>query len=286
MKRFIKTFLLLILTAGVMHAQNQDAYLIPRQIFVGDPAMLVLPLPATAQNDDDIIYNHPPEPNIDFHRIILERRTTGSRLMVEFTAFMPGTLELPVIEIGGEYFSGLTVTVNSLIDSRTAPALSGAASVLAMPGTALMLYGSMVIIVFIIFSALWFIFRGRALLRLLLEKWRRYRLFTSMRNTEKRLLEDLSKETDKRIILDILSDEFREFLSKLTGKNCRSLTSREFMYVFEQQEDSAFLEKFFGSCDGFRFSGEDINTQDIINLLDDLRSFLDAKEEKQSEFQF
>jgi len=281
----MKKFLLLFFISGALYAQSSGAYLIPRQIYVGDPATLVYPLPASSQNENIILTAGPldsnllpQDPSIDFHRIILERRIMGSRLMIEFTAFAPGVHELPVIEIGGEYFSGLTVTVNSLIDGRSAPALSGSASVLAMPGTAIMLYGSMAALVLIIIFAVWLTFRGRTLINGLREKWKRYRLFISIRKTEKRLQKAAAKGIEKRKILDKLSDEFREFLSVLTGNNCRSMTAREFKHEFKDTEDALFLSDFFRTCDEKRFSGADINLQDINKLLDDLRFYLDKLE--------
>jgi len=284
----MKKFLLVFFISGVLYAQSGDAYLIPRQIFVGDPATLVIPLPISSQNDTTIITALensnllPVDPHIDFHRIILEKRTTGSRLLIEFTAFSTGILELPIIEIKGEYFSGLSVTVNSLIDTRSAPVLSGAASVLAMPGTAMMLYGTMAAIILLIILMVWFFFRGHALINKLIKKWKLHRLFTSMYNMEKRFQKSLSKGISKRIILDKLSYEFREFLTVLTGVNCSSITANEFAskYIHEfaseyiHDENGAFLSNYFRRCDELRFSGTDIETQDITKLLDELRFFL------------
>jgi len=270
-------FIIFSVNAAVLHAQNTAPYLVPRQIYVGDPATLVLPLPAAAQNSADIILtkndNIPKDPNIDFNRIILERRTIGSRLLIEFTPFAPGTLEFPVIEIGGEFYSGLTVNVNSLLDANSKRLLSGAASALAMPGTALMLYGSMILLVIIILLAVWFIFKGQAVIQKLRIKWKRFRLFAGMSKTEKKLQKALLKGVDKRLILDKLSDEFRVFLSILTGNNCRSMTSSEF--------ECPFLSDFFNKCDGLRFSGAGIDSKDIVKLLFDLHSFLDSKSKEE-----
>ena len=285
-----------------LFTQNSP-YLVPKQIYVGDPATLVVPLPATAQNFPDIVLLKKDfllneniihsNKNIDIHKITLERRTTGGGLLIEFTAFVPGEIELPLIEIGGEYFSGLTVKINSLLDSDSAyPAgearlLSGAASVLAMPGTALMLYGSLTALIIFILLIIWFIFKGRAVFKELHEKWRRYRLFAGMYNTEKRLAKALTKGTDKRVILDILSFEFREFLSILTGKNCRSMTARDFTREFINEfantpelnklDESDFLGEFFDRCDKLRFSGTDIDQKNIERLLINLREYLHIK---------
>ncbi|WP_461257534.1 hypothetical protein, partial [Treponema sp. R80B11-R83G3] len=182
--------LFIFIIAFSLHAQNKSAYLVPRIIYVGDSASFVLPLPASSQNEDFVITSYdtdllPSDPYIDFHRIILERRAAGSRLIIEFTPFAAGVLKLPDIKIGGDCFSGFAITVSSLIDSRSAPVLSSATSALAMPGTAAMLYGSMAVIVIFILSALWFIFKGRAVIGKLREELKRRRLFKSIKNTEK-----------------------------------------------------------------------------------------------------
>jgi len=302
MKKYQLTFLLLLTAVTVLHAQNvlqtqNSAYLIPRHIFVGDSAVLVLPLHSSAQsssqNSADIVLmptdaNFPLDANIDFHRIILERRVRGSRLMIEFTAFVPGVLELPPIEIGGERFTGLSVTVNSIIDSRSQPMLSGPASALAMPGTAFMIYGSMAAIVFLILLSIWFVLKGRAFFQKLKEKWKLKRLFISMKKTEKRLHRAILKGIDKRVILDKLSEEFRVFLSLFTANNCRAMTAREFEKLppdfFPSQEYSArFLGGFFQTCDTLRFSGADIDQEKIFLLLGDLRRFLDETENAEKE---
>jgi len=292
------------------NANSANAFLIPRHIYIGDPATLVLPLPEIQQNSPDIIITAgseflPSDPDIDFHKIILERHVTGSRLLIEFTPFITGIIEFPVIEIGELYFTDLTVSVNSIIEEKSSPVLSGPASTLAIPGTSLILYGSLVSIVFILLITFWFIFKGRAFIKLILEKWKRYRRFSMMRKTEKRLHKEILKGTDKRLILDTISDEFRTFLSYLSGCNCRAMTANEFenlprlsltnngaqsevkMNIPVMEGRPSFLTKFFRTCDDLRFSGINVNPASLIQMLDDMRSFLDLleseKEIKQKE---
>jgi len=284
----------------IAHTQNTSAYLIPSQIFIGDPATLVLRLPASSHNENFLINDKeflPQDPDIDFKLILLERRTTGSRLMIEFTAFSTGKIVFPPIEIGGEYFEDLSLTVNSLIDNNSPNVLSAAAAALAMPGTAAMLYSLMAALVIFILAAVWFLFKGRTALKKLREKWKRRRLFVTMRTIEKRLSRALSKGIDKRKILDRLSEEFREFLSIISGSNCRSMTAREFYNGIicdfamhpteaEHKEIALFLGNFFQKCDELRFSGVDINANEISGLLDDFKTFIDRAEkpkEKQQE---
>jgi hypothetical protein len=309
MKKNSLIILFLLIISAISYAQNvsqnqNGAYLIPRLIYVGDPAVLVLPLqnisllPGESQSakshngitelkPEDV--NFPFDENIDFRRVILERHVKGgSRLMIEFTAFVPGVLELPPIEIGGERFAGLTVTVNSMIDSRSPRMLSGPASSLAMPGTAVLLYGSIAAVVFLILLSIWFVFKGRAFLKKLKEKWMMKRLFISMRKTEKRLHRAMLKGIDKRVILDKLSEGFRAFLSLFTAGNCRAMTAREFEKLppdfFPAQEYGAdFLSGFFKTCDTLRFSGADIEQAEILRLLGDLRRFLEETENAEKE---
>jgi len=297
MKKYYFFILFIFLIICSLHAQNGSAYLIPRQIYVGDPASFVLPLPASEQNEDFVITSYdknmlPSDPNIDFHRVILERRITGSRLIVEFTPFAAGVLTLPGIEIGDEYFFGLTVTVNSLIDLRSDPVLSASAPALAIPGTAAMLYCSMAGIVIFILLGFWFIFRGRAVISKMRKKWKRLRIFKSMKNTEKRLYKALSKGAEKREVLDNLSNEFKAFLSILTEKDCRAMTAREFIEFFFQlpkdlfaaQEDTAyFLGSFFRKCDELRFSGSDIDVKAIFHLLSELHLFTCSLEKSEKD---
>jgi len=283
----IISILIIFFPGNLLYAQN-GAYLIPRTIYVGDPAVLVLPVAGANQETVDIILtaglpDFPTDPNIDFHRIILEKRAGGSRLMIEFSAFVPGELEFPEIEIDGKHFSGLTINVNSLIDNRITPVLSGPASSLAMPGTALLLYGTMAFLIIVLLTGLLLITKGRKLLHSWGEKWKRWKLFTSMKITEKRLNRSVLKGGNERLILDLLSEEFKKFLSYLTGINCSVMTAREFgklhIELFKEQEfNQSFLPYYFQSCDELRFSGGDVSSEDILRLLADLRLFIKALE--------
>ena len=284
MKKYLYlTFLLL--TASFSYAQN-NAWLIPRVIYVGDPATLVVSLPGAENTGDYFLYpespNFPTDTDIDFHKITLERRTAGSRLLIEFTAFTPGLLELPAIEIERERFAGLTVTVNSVVDTTTPLILSRPASPLAIPGTSLMLYGIMAISILLFLLILWFFMKGRKFLQAWIEKWKRKQLFNSMRIVEKRLNRLLQKGGDKRKIVDKLSIEFRNFLSIFTKLNCRAMTANEFKLLPEFLQDSeytsAFLANFFSRCDEIRFCGGELETKEISQLLESLRLYLAALE--------
>jgi hypothetical protein len=282
MKRL--TFLLLfIFMCAVSRAQNAGSYLLPRIAYVGDRATLILPVPELRGENANIslsaeLPGFPSDDDVDFHRITLERRESGSRLLIEFTSFVPGIHELPVIEVGGMTFSGLSVKISSIIDpDKPVLELSGPAPSLAIPGTAMMIYGA--ITVFAVFASLavWFLFNGRRYLNVWSAKWRQWSLFISMKMLEKHLYKKLFKGGNNREIIDKLSTEFRAFLSYLSGKNCRAMTAGE-LEKLPAWFDCVFLGKFFRCCDDLRFSGGSVNREDVFSLLSDMRNYIGTLE--------
>jgi hypothetical protein len=249
---------------------------------VGDRASLVLPLPGTTLNEDTIIVTPqlPLSPEIDIHRAALERRPGGSRLTIEFTAFVPGRLELPPLEIAEEIFTGITIGISSILEkSESGYALSGPAPPPVIPGTSILVYGTIFTIIFLLMAALWILFRGRLQMNQWLAAWKLRRLLVTMVNVEKRLRKSLAKGTACREILDTLSVEFRGFLGFLTGENCRSMTAEELGRLaprryFPPGFRPGFLGDFFGRCDSIRFSGYNIEENETLAMLGNVRGFL------------
>jgi hypothetical protein len=279
--------------AGYAQEKQQTPFLVPQIVYVGDRATLVIPLPGKAQASakDSGLSLESSGPRfsslgeIEIHRAVLERRAAGSRLVVEFSAYMPGVLELPPVEIGGEIFSGITVTVHSILGTGAdASLLSDPAAALAVPGTGLLVYGSLGAFAFALLLALWLIFRGRRLLKQWTQRWKRRRLIFYMGGIEKRLRKILQKEGNRREILAVLSAEFRVFLSFFSGENCRAMTASESARLPPVVPEAAekprgdFLGAFFRHCDELRFQGGDISNGDVSALLCDLRAFLESLE--------
>jgi len=310
-QKLLPLFLSILIFLSVSAVSHAQVMLIPRNVYVGDPATLILSMPGSSQNMEDVIISAhspllPSDINIDFHRIVLERRIGGSRLIIEFTAFVPGLLELPVIVIGGEHFAGIVVTINSVINAgSSAQELSQPASSLAMPGTAIMLYGIVTGFILAVLFSIWVFLKGRVFLQYWLVKWKHWRLIVSIKNTEKRLHRLLLKGGGNRFILDELSQELRMFLSSYTGDNCRAMTAFDFeklpidwvppvnlngeFSIKHQPIDvptdgfsgitpkvfnGIILGDFFRRCDKLRFCGTDVNEDDVTPLLADLRIFI------------
>jgi hypothetical protein len=270
--------------------------MVPPKVYVGDRASLIVPLTDFSGGGDVElpVGAFPVSADIDFHRIAAERRPGGSRLVIEFSAYAPGLLEVPPFEISGQIFRGLKIEILSILENDASDAiLSGPASSLTIPGTGFLIYGTLSVVIILMILSLWILLRGRKLIDNLLAVWRRKRLIATMRRIEKNLRKTVAKDADLREILNKLSTEFRSFFSFLTGENCRAMTAGEIgrlmsrfaaqpsalpaqplQQAVSQFYDGPFLENFFSRCDGFRFSGGKISDGETLVLLDDLRSYL------------
>ena len=273
--RFCFFVFTLLCTAAFAQERQYGAYMVPSKVYVGDRASLVLPLQGIAGNKEIDLIHIPSTPDIDIHRVALERRPGGSFLNIEFSAYTPGILELPPFDIAGKIFSGLTIEISSILESDgSGTVLSGPALPLAIPGTSLLIYGAVSFGILLMLLTIWLLFRGRAQMESWLAAWKRWWLLVSMLYTERRLRKTLAKGAACREILDVLSIEFRNFLACFTGENCRSMTAVEMSHIKDTIPDSEFLGGFFGRCDGIRFSGGEISGDETLELLGDLRSFL------------
>jgi hypothetical protein len=256
--------------------RNTGAFMVPSRVYVGDRASLILPLPGFAvKEDSETASAVSPSGDIDIHRALLERRPVGSRLTVEFTAYAPGILELPSIVIAGEVFNSLTIEISSILETdASGKVLSDPAPPLAIPGTSLLVYGTIISILFFLSLAFWVLLWGRKSVKGLLAAWEKRRLLSGMRGIEKRLRKTLARGNDTyKNILDALSWEFRGFLSRFTGKHCQAMTAIDFSNS-ELQMNREFLKDFFKHCDGIRFGGGEINKKDALSMLDELKKFL------------
>jgi hypothetical protein len=278
MRKLLVPLLAFVCTAILAQDRNAGAIMIPPKVYVGDKAVIVLPLPGyIIKPDSETASVVSASADIDIHRAVLERRPVGSRLTVEFTAYAPGVLELPPIVIAGEVFSGLKIEISSVLEhGASGSVLSGPALPLAIPGTSLLVYGTIISIILSLSLTFWVLFWGRKRIKGWLASWKKKRLLFDMLGIEKRLRKTLAKGDDTcRNILDALSGEFRSFLSHFTGERCRAMTALEFANI-ESRINREFLKDFFRRCDGIRFSGMEINRNDAMSMLDDLKQFLAA----------
>jgi hypothetical protein len=286
----------LLLFSGALRLQAQTSfrseapYLLPQTIFVGDPGRLVIPLGRAYAGIDPFVLEDPhklPEtPEMTIRRIELERRGGGSRLLIDFIPYAAGMVSFPPLELFsvealpmGAVFptlSGLEVQVASIL-SPSQMFLSGPASPLAVPGTSLLIYGTILILLLLIALAIAGSFWSRRHFMELWDRLRRRQLLRGMTKFLRRLKQEcgIDKGGKAAVYLTRLSGEFRDFLSLFTGINCRSLTAGEFLELpFDSVIDSTFLCRLFRSWDTLRFSGKGMEMDEMFSALEEMDSFV------------
>jgi hypothetical protein len=275
-------------------------WLIPPTVYVGDRARLIVPLawfPQGGGTPETVSAPAAPAAgggeDIVIHRAELERWDGEWALVVEFTPYATGLLELPPVEAEGLLYGGLRAEIASVLDADSGggprAALSGLASPLAVPGTSFFVYG----ILGGIIAALIAVAGGRLWVRhhlkALLLGWKRRRLIFSMgrigRRLEKALGEGDRSPDSLRERLDYLCCEFRSFLGLFTLRHCQSMTAGELgeipaltgpAWPGDPAPGGVFLGPFFRRCDDLRYGGGGITEGDLREMLEKLRSFLDA----------
>ncbi|MDR1126669.1 MAG: hypothetical protein LBL06_00920 [Treponema sp.] len=262
-----------------LHAQ--EPYMVPQTVYVGDKAVLITPLGASLIGGVvEPMSIEPPAPTdgLVVHRIAVERQKDEIRLVVEFTAFKTGVIELPPITAPGftDEFH-LSVTIASLLSPSTM-SLSPPAPPLAVSGTAALLYGtsiSLILVILLGVSARMFLIRQ--FLSVSVSFRNRLLIFHI-----KRHLDDGRKNPHKDRILDNLAAEFRLFLSRFFGIDCSSLTADEFSYFplssFGSIPDcpqSPDLRTIFRRLDSFRFNAEGVNSDNVLIFIEDVWAFVE-----------
>jgi hypothetical protein len=270
-------------------------YSIPQTIFVGDKGRLVFPLGSAFAGIEGKTLQGAELPrtrDLVISRVELERRGTTARLLIDFQAYTPGIIEIPPLEIASYTFTGLKVTISSILSlEQQGMVLSEPAEPLTAPGTAVMIYGTILGIIFLLLGATVGSFWGKTRFETFLTRLKRRRLMRTMGKNLRRLRSGLVRDTNETAsgqdgreakALGVLSSEFRIYLGMLTGINCRSMVPREFLSLPILPPGEAlsgnFLSELFRRCDTLRFSGEGIDRDAVLALVDDFAGFIAAQE--------
>ncbi len=289
-----RSFLAVILVFAAACAYGADsareATMMPQTVYVGDRARLFVQLETVlggasrASVAIDRAELLPHSPAVDVHRVEIERRPNGDRAVIDFTAFEPGTVTLPVIEAGGVRLEGLRVSVASSLESGES-VLSPPADPLAVPGTFLLLYGGLFMLLVLGAGVYFFLSRVVPWYAGYRDARRRGLAARSLR----KVLDRLSSQTEEMLPGDFLCalfDALRGYLSSRTGVNCRSLTAGEYRNALAVSEgpspltpeDLSFLETLFRRGDAVRFGSSPSTGAELKGIIGSVSLLLERLE--------
>ena len=300
---FIFLFILFPLLPGSPQANSgaDGVYLIPQTIYVGDHGRLVLPLGAAYGGMEPLVITEknllPSSPDLVISRIEIDRKTGAPRLLVDFQAYAPGLLRLPVLKIGNQEFSALNVRISSILDGEGGGdmVLSDPAPPMAVPGTLVIVYGSIIAVIFLLFIVLYLGIWGIPYFRAS-RKWRYRKLaLRALQRSLHKMKHSIAKNGvpagKGNDLLADLSREFRKFLRLISGANCLTMVPKEFLslpalmksgeerggelYIMHNPD---ILYGIFKQCDDLRFSGTSPGKTAVLSVLDEIQRFADAFE--------
>jgi len=283
--KFITVFLLLHTT--FIFSQDTPAevhfpgemYMLPQTVYVGDAGRLVISL-GSAFNDIPAFINTAPAdipgfPDLVINRIELEKRNNSSRLLMDFISYAPGSFALPPMEFASEtdvlVLDGIRFSTASILNPDIM-VLSKAALPLAVPGTGLFIYGGIGVMVLLAVSFIMGTFWFSKYFGPLKRRLRQKKILASLENKIS-LLRKESNPDRQTELFSLLAAEFREFLTFLTGIDCRVLSPSEFVLYGISIPDAADAGSFSGlfrRWDNLRFCGAPLPGADVCGILDEL----------------
>jgi len=292
--RFLILLGIVFLFPHAAGAQNRPEapYLLPQTIFVGDSGRLVVPL-GSAGGIEPFVFELPENKVLSqdllIRRVELEHRGGNSRILIDFIPYAPGTLPIPALDylFPGETelnLPPLEVQVASILNPSNM-SLSEPAAALTVPGTSLLIYGTISLVIIILLLGIGGSYWVRLHFRDFWERSRRRHLLRSMRKFIRRFRHECTHKKNVSLgdYLTILSSESRKFLSLFTGINCHSLTAGEFLSLPLKQLNPASLCVLFKTWDTLRFSGWSITINDIGNALDETEKIVVLLEKAEKE---
>lgn len=278
-------FLFLAAGAFSQTAVGEGPLLIPPVIYVGDRARLIVPVAATQGSTGtvstvlDVAARLPRSPDVTVHRLELQSSGGKTRLLIDFTPYAVGSVALPPIEIGRFTLKDLAVPVASILAGGTDETLSPPAEGLPVPGTAAQAFGFLAVVALLLLASAYALLRGGRRIK----EWKVRRRRNLALRSLRRVLARLGSEDSDRgeASLEILSGEFRSYLTYRSSRNCLALTPREFLDLDGSSplgEHGAVLAAVFKRLDEARFGGDGMGYDEFLALLGEVERTVDALE--------
>ena len=294
-----------------------SSYLIPETVYVGDHGRLVISLGSNFISAEPFVYTALEDlikkddsasleifNDINILRIELEQKliTGGQKqtsyepnLYIDFIPYKTGTIFLPAIILPSNQdieIKGISFNIASVLKPNDS-SLADQYGTIALPGTGLMLF----IFLAVVLTILFLLMRGNFLIKKyfypLRQKIYKKKLLREMDNTILLLKLDYRKDKNPEHLFSILSGKFRGFLSLFTGVDCRTQTPVEFReinfpLILDNSEktplpveviDREYLADLFSRWELIRFGGYKNINANLQNKISFKDAFLNALDE-------
>ncbi|MDR2304007.1 MAG: hypothetical protein LBE10_05415 [Treponema sp.] len=233
---------------------RSEVWQIPKTVYVGDRAILAA-FPVSVESlPIELLPKMAGAPiavpeweglPLKLHALRMEKHGESWELRLEFSAYTVGRIEIPDFDLkrngesllfaspgsGEILFRNLSVDIASILNENDT-ILSGPAETMTMPGTFLLVYGAIAVLVLFALSLLALKLWGRQAFSDFLRLWKRRRLCGAMMRIARRAEREIRSgegEDRYRVALSALSAEFRSWLAYLSGLDCRAMAAAEFL---------------------------------------------------------
>lgn len=274
--------------AGTVYGQaalREAPIIIPQPLHVGDRARLILRLEASGSTDVPLVVDAPdklPETSeLRIYRIELEIRPDGPLVLIDFSAYVTGEVDFPEIEIGGYRIRPSPVQVDSVLRDNNA-LLSAPAEALSAPGTQLLLYSLVIVLLSLVLGFFLFIYRILPRLKHFLAELRSHRAFRLLKKNLQKLDCSSDNPADIREALEQLNSMLRIYLSSRFGTAFLSHTAAEINKSMLRTLSPQGAEGFsvlFGRMDVLRFGTLHTKNGELCELAAAALSLAEALEQ-------
>jgi hypothetical protein len=258
---------------------SDGPFLVPQTVFTGDEGRLVVPLdgilPVTSRGNIVITDRLPFNENIMVNRVEIDMR--AKQLLIDFTAFRPGVLEIPRIDavdavdaINTADLPPLKVEIASILEREGySIILSPPEKPLAAPGTFVMLLGGTAACIALAATMVFLAVNGPKHVHRFAEKLR-CRLLVY--RTKKAIIKTQYALAQGRVGIKegvtAVEEVFKLFLSAFYRKDYASYSAEDFLSDTLFSSSGGAVYRIFAGCDKLRFSPARIEPDDARTLVE------------------
>ncbi len=266
--------LLVLLFAGfgaidcfaVESVRVKDISFFPPQFYVGDRVEAVLELDVASFDGLFEPEKLPESQWVEYHYIRLEHvpatdtQPDSFRLRLAFTAYVPGTVSLPVIDLGGARLDDYEILVHSL-QPQYGSDLHELRPQMLLPGTQLILWLLSAFIILLPAAWLAFMQYGGSWRDSLLAWLRAGQPYRRLRSSLRRMLRLEQEWSAKGFYIELLT-ALRQYFTGKTGRDCMSATTYELQRILTDITDVSGsqaalqgMQEIFRFGDSVKFAG-------------------------------